>query len=404
MAELIIRAGVQDGALMRRALGLDAAPRPPWLPDRIVVDAHVPLATSDIAATARHSGIPFLVDPQTHYLQDDQHAGFAWAKLPYATAPRMAPGALSSRAAVDRLVARCIDHQLSADATMIIAPYVHVDRLDSPWIEVQARLWHASRDYLSSQHISLDVLAVVALGWRMLHPIRGRAAYEPAARALADLGPIEVAVAASKADQGTRVEERLDDLLMLIERLGDRWPVIAWQQGGLGEACVAAGAIGYETGIGWREQCDLQASMTKHRQPPAAGSHPGARPVYVDCLKRSVPRRSLQQLRSHRDVWPRLICTEQRCCPPAGEGMLGDARQHAINSRARSLAALTQARTTLWRWAQIGDDTRNAIAIAKRINDLETPKPIAKIDTSVLRAVHVVAEDRRHRRPLRATA
>lgn len=402
MPELIIRAGVQDAALLRRTFGTGPGPAAVWAPDRVVVDAHVALATSDIAATTRRAGVPFLVDPQTHYLQDEQHPGFAWMKLPYAIGRRVTPAELTSRTSAEYLVAECVNHQLRAQATMIIPPYVHLERPGSAWIDVQAELWRATRRYLEREHIALDVLALVAVGWRMLHPIQGRAALAPASRALLDLRPNEVAVAASRVHQGAHAEDRLVDLLVLIQRLGERWPVVAWQQGLLGEACVVAGAIGYETGIGWREHCDLLASMASHRRPP---KHPGARPVYLDALKRSIPRRSLQQLRAHRAVWSRLICTDASCCPPAGEGLLSDARQHAINGRARSLTAVARAQTPQWQWAGLATHAAESIAIASRVNALAGHhQQIAKIDTTPLRAIQIVAEQRRGRRRLRASA
>lgn len=405
MPELIIRAGTQDAALMRRTFGLDGGPAAPWLPSRVVVDAHVPLATADVARTTRRGGVPFLVDPQTHYLQDEQHSAFAWAKVPYGISRRVAPAEMSSPAAVERLVAECVDHQLGAGATMIIPPYVHLERTDSAWIDVQARLWRATREHLQRERISLDVLALVAVGWRMLHPIQGRAALAPASHALHDLRPAEVAVAASRAHLGVHADERLHDLLMFIEWLSERWPVIMWQQGLLGEACVVAGAIGYETGIGWREQCDLLSSMASHRRPPGPSAHPGARPVYIDALKRSVPKRSLEHIRHHRAVWSRLLCIDRRCCPPAGDGMLRDARQHSINARARSLSTLSRAQTSQWQWAQLGDDTRYGLELAARMNSLAgSQQQIQKIDDTALRAVHAIAEQRRFRRRLRATA
>ena len=43
--------------------------------------------------------------------------------------------------------------------------------------------------------------------------------------------------------------------------------MLAWQQGLLGEACVALGARGYETGLGWREACDLRKAMSSRARP-----------------------------------------------------------------------------------------------------------------------------------------
>lgn len=405
MAELIVRVGAQDVALLRRTFGLGGSAPAPWTPPRVVVDAHVPLITDDLAHIARRAGVPFLVDPQTYFVQDRQHAGFAWTRLPYAAAEELSPDDLSTDLAVDHMVVTCIDHQLAAQATSIIAPYLHIERRDSGWIDVQARLWRATRQHLDREGIALDVIAVLALGWRLLHPIQGRAAISPMRRALQDLAPAEVAVAASRVHQGVRPDERLVELLMLVRRLGQQWPVLAWQQGLLGEACVAAGATGYETGIGWRERCDLQAAKSQHRSPPSPDGHPSARPVYVDVLKRSIPKKSLQRLRGRRGVWSRLLCTETDCCPPAGEGLLADARQHSINGRARALAALSQAHAPHWQWNHLANEAASGLTVAGLINAVAQRDPeIAKVDTAALNAIHTVAEHQRTRRRLAVSA
>jgi hypothetical protein len=79
------------------------------------------------------------------------------------------------------------------------------------------------------------------------------------------------------------------DLVLMIERLRRNYPVIAWQQGHLGEISVAAGALGYECGIGWREGCDLGTAMNAHRKSPSSGPR-AARPVFVPKLGRSIPQ------------------------------------------------------------------------------------------------------------------
>jgi hypothetical protein len=89
----------------------------------------------------------------------------------------------------------------------------------------------------------------------------------------------------SKVDDGVHPDQRLVTFMAVLRRIKRRFPVIAWQQGVLGEAAVAAGAIGYETGLGWRERCDLQGAMSAHRQPPSGNF--GARPVYIPALNLS---------------------------------------------------------------------------------------------------------------------
>jgi len=99
MAELLIRASSQDGALLRRIYGFDGQPPAPARPDRIVVDAHVPLGRhgTGIAATARRAGIPLLIDPQTFYLQGIQHPDDRWARLPYGRAEMYTPEQAADR-------------------------------------------------------------------------------------------------------------------------------------------------------------------------------------------------------------------------------------------------------------------------------------------------------------------
>lgn len=178
-----------------------------------------------------------------------------------------------------------------------------------------------------------------------------------------------------------------------------------WQQGILGEACVVGGAAGYETGIGWREHCNLGAAMAAHRKSLLSDDHPGARPVYVDALKRSLPRRSLVGLRDRRQLWRRILCTDAECCPPAGEGLLADARQHTITRRARSLASLADIRETQWRWSQLAQQAARSLTLADRINSAAAGDGrMAKIDTTFMHAIHVVADRRRTQGRLRMPA
>ena len=52
-------------------------------------------------------------------------------------------------------------------------------------------------------------------------------------RALADLAPREVALVASKIDDGAHPDERAMDLILMVEQLRRDHSVILWQQGRL---------------------------------------------------------------------------------------------------------------------------------------------------------------------------
>lgn len=86
MAELITRIGAGDAALLTRLVTPGAGGLMPARPDRVVVDAHTAQAHPEIASTARHAGLPMLIDPQTFHLQGEQYPGDQWARLPFAEA------------------------------------------------------------------------------------------------------------------------------------------------------------------------------------------------------------------------------------------------------------------------------------------------------------------------------
>ncbi|MEX2291796.1 MAG: hypothetical protein WD794_15905 [Mycobacteriales bacterium] len=396
MAELLIRAGARDAALVQAVLG---GP-PHHRPHRVVVDAHVASAAPSISVSAKETGVPFLIDPQTFYLQDVQHPADPWAQLTFADPQTSSPSDLCHPRRIDALVAGVVDYQLACGATAIVMPYVHVEAVDDGWGEVQAALWRATRRYVDRTGLALPTVAVLALGWRLLDRSSWPDGLDPLGRALDEAEPTEVALAASRVDAGVRPEERLASLIAVTRRLSRRHPVLAWQQGTLGEAAVAAGARAYECGIGWRERCDLRGAMSAHRQRPSGG---GARPVYIAALKRGIPKASVRSLLEHPRIAPELVCLDVSCCPGGRRALLEDGRAHAIRARLRSLEAVAQADRPAWRWHLLAREAAAGLELAARINVAASrTAEVARVDDSALRAVSVVAEHRRQvtrRRP-----
>ena len=396
MAELLIRASPQDETLLRKAFGTDFQ-HTRWAvrPDRIVVDAHVPLRSKKISATARAAGVGYLIDPQTYFFQDNQPAGDRWAELPFGIPRALTPEEATRPGFLADLTHRVLDYQLRYDATALIPPYVHIDRPGSEWVDVQAAMWDHAVEYLDTLSVGLPVVAVMALGWRMLHPTQGIEALAPALRALADLAPRELALATSKADQGAHPEERAIELVLMIERLSNDYAVLLWQQGRLGELAVAAGARGYETGVGWRERCDLLATMRSRRHQPEPGGF-SPRPVYVSSLGQSIPRRSLDELRQHRDVWTRLICTDLDCCPAGGSALIENGAAHTVIQRARRIRDLGAIDRSVWRWQILAEHSEQGLELAARINRLRAAGALTyRINTGSLHAIRAVSDRRR---------
>ncbi len=394
MADLVVRVGGDDIALMEQVL---TGP-PERRPHRLVVDAHAAPRMGRVAAAARRAGLPFLIDPQTHFLQDFQHATDPWAQLPFGAPQRCSPPELLQPGRLDVLVAAVVEHQLSHGATAILAPYVHLERPGDGWAEVQVELWRACRRYLEQQGYKVEVLAVVALGWRLLDRSKWTAALRPLITALReDLKPAEVALAASKVDQGVRPTDRLASFVAVIRQLRRHWPVLAWQQGVLGEATVAAGAAGYECGIGRRERCDLTAHMRSRRWPDDPSAGRAARAVYTAALRRSVPKRSLQELlRTESRIAAQLSCLDVACCPSGQRALLSDARAHAISARRRGLELVAQTAHPAWKWNYLAQEARAALGLAAQINTAaQRSRAVTRIDVGALTATLLYADNRR---------
>jgi hypothetical protein len=398
-AKVWVRVSGRDQALLRRVYGVDALmPSAEHLPGRLVADATA--ATPELGLTARAAGVPFLIDPQTHFLQDSQPPMERWARLPFAISDAVSPGELASVQHREKLIEPLLQFQLDGHATTLIAPYVHINSPDSAWADIQARLWRSTRQVLDRHAITVPVMAVVAVGWRCLHPLQGVPALEPLWPALRALAPSEVALAASKVHLGENTDQRLVELLMFIRKLGGQYPVITWQQGLFGEACVAAGANGYETGIGWREACDLQQSMTSRRHISGPDNHPGAPPVYIPDLGRSIAKKTVKAVKA-RDfaLWQTMICTDATCCAPGGADLVRDGRRHAMVCRATGLDTLNAADRAEWAWGLLADKAARGLDLANRIN-ATAPK---RVDLRALEAVAAVATARRRGRTHVAT-
>ncbi|MGV1009504.1 MAG: hypothetical protein ACOYBY_12960 [Dermatophilaceae bacterium] len=124
-AELTLRIGAADNLFVRRLYGLAPGSTPAsHRPARLAVDAHVP-STAGGAALARsalEAGVPFLIDPETYYLQDTQHVDAPWCSVPYAVTRACTPSDLLSVTAQDALVKSVIDYQIAHGASAVIAP------------------------------------------------------------------------------------------------------------------------------------------------------------------------------------------------------------------------------------------------------------------------------------------
>ncbi|WP_448070782.1 hypothetical protein [Georgenia yuyongxinii] len=396
MSELLIRPNASDVPLLRRVLGPEALANGS-APDRLVVDAHVAARRPEVRHLAERSGTGLLIDPQTHFLQDHQPATDPWTDLPYARADQLDQSDFAP-AFVEELVRAAVQAQVDLGATQIIAPYVHIGHRRQDWRLVQARLWSATRRVLDDNHITLPVLGLLSLDWRAQDGLFADNPGSDLGRALRDLAPTEVAVAASAVTKTRDPEGRIESMLSLVSYLARLAPVLAWQQGLLGELCVAAGAAGYETGIGTRETYDVSPSLAARRR-YGHTSPRQARPVYIRPLQRSIPKASVTALAENPRLWPFILCHDEQCCEPDGRTMLSDARQHAVVARKRALQALEAIPDPQWRWRYLATRTGEGAALAARINRIAATDPrVTNVPPAPLVAAQAITERRAARR------
>jgi hypothetical protein len=203
MVELVIRPSGNDAALIER-LHRDVTLA---VPHRLVVDAHTATKHPRFAQTARKAGVAFQVDPQTFYLQDYQHAGDEWARLPFANPAVLTPADFTPQR-MDRLVQASLEFQISRGATALIAPYVHIESRDDGWATVQRRLYTRSRMFLTAHSIQLPLAGVIDVGWRLLDRTSWPRVLHPLLSSLRQADVAEIALAASRVDQGMHPEHR----------------------------------------------------------------------------------------------------------------------------------------------------------------------------------------------------
>jgi hypothetical protein len=165
----------------------------------------------------------------------------------------------------------------------------------------------------------------------------------------------------------------------------------------LGPAAVAAGAQGYECGIGLRERCDL-ASLQASRRPRNNG--PGFAPpagVFMQPLGRSLTRPVARLLFADRQLRPRLVCDDERCCPQGTDTTLADPRRHAIVARSTALHAMDRLPSRAWKLNDVARTAASGAVIAdlaSRVLAAATSKH--RVPSTALNALAEVSDTMRH--------
>lgn len=369
--ELLIRAGHNDHRVIEDLL----APRIYWNDgapaiDRLVVDMTLATREDSFAAAASDAGVPLVIDPQTLFLQVAVDPDDSWCALAYGCADPVPVGEFMNPGRRLTLVEQVVDAQMAAGASVVVAPYVYASAPDDPWFSVALGFVRDTAQYVASHYAGVPVVPVLAAqAQSFARESDWEAGLARFGRLAAGAGAQTVAVALSPVgadDKYDKVLRYIRSILYLKSEFGLR--TVAWNQGILGAAVVAAGADGYETGIGQLESTDL-ASRRRSKRPGRGKSDTYARykGVYLDTLGSSIPHRAAEVILNDERLRPQTMCVDEACCPTPTD-TLDNYREHTVRARARKLRELNRQPHVPWRLVQIIRDCEQSLTVAKHSN------------------------------------
>lgn len=378
---LFVRAGHSDNRVIEELLAPATAGLPFGgrnVPMRaIVVDAPTAAVQPAFREAAEAAGIPLLIDPLTHLLQYEQAPDNSWAGLPYADAQLRSPRDFVDSAVIDELISSSVTFQIEHGASVLIPPYFHLTSPDDPWFNVVLRANQRTRQYLRAEGIDLPVAPLLA---GALQKFGNQASWSKGIdrflRSIEDMHVryVPMALSASRNTQGD-TEDRIGAYLATIRHVSAVADTVAWRQGQYGLAALAAGAVGYQTGMGIDERCDLaaHARSRRPRQPTDEDDNGGPRSskrIYLAEFGRSVPARVADVLMNNGHLRGSLVCADPSCCRDGYTSMRTDWRQHAVRSRAAIAAELERMPNAAWRLNHVARQAERAAEDARMANDI----------------------------------
>ncbi len=396
MSELLIRASMNDhlvvGDLLAPTTGPRLARRRPSI-DQLVADAHVAAARPTLSDFAQGAGVPYLIDPDTFFLQSGVSPDDRWALLPFGHSEPVA----ASDVKVNRLVADVVEFQLESGATTVVPPYFYATSPTDPWFVLSLRLIDETAEYLRDNDIHLPVMPFLCVQSHTFgNQLTWASGVDRFVERAKQVDGSTVALCFSPAgngEDGYGKVRRLFDASWHVKESGLR--VVAWRQGIYGPGLVAAGLDGYECGIGTGEQTNIPRQQSS-RKPKDNGDHNGGggSRIFIETLGRSVSRKVGEILLGDTAMKPKVMCDDEGCCPSV-VSTLDKPREHAVRSRARLLAALLEQPAARWRLNHISREATLASTIATQANRvLEKEGVKERIKTRNLDALAQVVGER----------
>jgi hypothetical protein len=369
MADLLIRAAMNDHVVLSDLLAPSIRPLPAGrrpLISHLVADAHVAALRPGLADTARAAGIPYLIDPDTTFLQSEVAATDKWVQLPYATAAALTPSDIQPA----MLAEQAVEFQLESGATFVIPPYFYAASPSDPWFQTSLTMIDATAAYMRGSNIRLPLLPIFcgrlqSFGdpglWSVGVDRFGIVARESAAKSIAlCLSPT------GAGDDGYGKLSRLFATAMHARE--SSLEVFAWRQGIYGLGLVAAGLDGYESGMGTGEQTQMSRRQSARKPKADSDSSGGGGPgIYLETLGRSVPRSAGQTLLADHRTRAKVMCDDEGCCPTVS-ATLDNSRHHAVRARARQLAEIEQQPHASWRLHHVARQAEGAVTLGAQAN------------------------------------
>jgi hypothetical protein len=398
-SELFIRPGQNDHEVITELLAPDSSSRmmsgDRHFPiDRVVADAHIAAKRPQLARAAASAGVPFMVDPLTHFWQTELRESDALAQLPYGSQAARMSEDFTNPLTREALLEAVVDFEVERGSTVVVAPYLYARTPGEDWFKRGLELLEAPRRRMERTGLRLPLFAVMTVGHQgFAPPSTWSEGIDRFARKASEVGAAGIGVSFSPVtpkDSYGKVLAMFAACAQVKHVSG--LPVFGWRQGLYGAGLSAAGLDGYETGIATSEACNLAQSMASRRpkdgKKKSGGSSPG---IFIDVFGRSVPAK-VGKLLLASSLKARVMCDDERCCPSGVASTIEHPREHAVRMRSRQLRSQDAMPHESWRLHQLSKDTAAGSTLVLQANQiLEKEGLKERLPTTGLDAMHRVA-------------
>jgi len=227
------------------------------------------------------------------------------------------------------------EHVTTKGYSSVLAPSHNLRELEDRWVDIDVALTTSLRstlDRLGRKSIKIYFPLIIPYGWlsmrRQITTLAGMLSTIP-------IDAVWLRVSNFKNDKSAASVRKYTEGAQTL--LSSERPLIADHVGGLsGLSLLAMGSVGgLSHGIGARE-----GFRANDWQKYDAGDFGMRTRVYTSDLDLYFDSPSLKAITDNPAIRSRVGCKDKQCCPRGIDDMLGNARQHFVNSRFGQLARL----------------------------------------------------------------